>query len=162
MAAHQNPPNQDGPRRLRAISTPATDSDLNELLAGLASEIKALRRENKQLASSNSRLVVVLAEQAGVVPPEPEPGDGLLTPEAATAGQLMDELRRRLGMLQEEGQALREENARLIELVRQLDLPAWRIEETRIGTSRLVPGPRAFIRRRRVEPTTLPRRGREL
>ena len=34
MAAQQNTPGQVGPVPLRAVSTPATDSDLNELLAG--------------------------------------------------------------------------------------------------------------------------------
>jgi hypothetical protein len=52
-------------------------------------------------------------------------------------------------MLEAEAESLRAVNTRLTELVRDLNLPAWRIEETRVGTNRLVPGPRAFIRRRR-------------
>jgi hypothetical protein len=147
-----------GPIRLEPIASPATDSDLNELLSALASEVKATRRENKQLASHNSRLAVVLAEQGAVIPPDPAPAEPLVTPAAATAVQLTHELLRRLGMLEAELRALREQNEQLTRMVQDLELPAWRVEETRVGTSRLVPGPRAFIRRRRVEPTPLPDR----
>jgi hypothetical protein len=151
-------PSDDESIRLEPIATPATDSDLNELLSALASEVKATRRENKQLASHNNRLAVVLAEQGGVTPAEAAPAEPLVTPQAATAVELIEELQRRLTMLDTESRALRERNERLTGMVQDLDLPAWRIEETRVGTSRLVPGPRAFIRRRRVEPTPLPNR----
>jgi hypothetical protein len=73
----------------------------------------------------------------------------LVAPPSGTATDLARELIRRIEMLDAEAESLHRLNARLTELVRDLDLPAWRIEETRVGTNRLVPGPRAFIRRRR-------------
>jgi hypothetical protein len=156
MAGQRFNPGLNDPLRLQVVGTPATDSDLNELLSALSSQIKGLRRENKQLAGFNHRLAVVLVEQGVVIPPpQPQPGPGLLTPKAATGAELLRELARRLEMLEGERRSLHEENARLTNLLRQLNLPAWRIEETRVGISRLAPGPRVFIRRRRSEPTPI-------
>lgn len=141
------------------VPTPATDSDLNELLSILGSEVKMLRRENKMLAAHNMRLTVVLAERGVVAAPEPHPVDPITLGETPTLPELAKELHRRITLLQEESCALTGENGRLTELASGLDLPDWRIEETRVGSSRLVPGSRAFIRRRRVEPSPLRRRG---
>jgi hypothetical protein len=155
-----------GPRRrqptpLRPIPTPATDSDLNELLAALSSEVKLLRRENKMLAGHNTRLTVVLAEQDAVTPPDHEPVEPLALREEMSLTELAEELRRRIDLLDLESEALRTQNRQLTELAKDLELPEWRIEETRVGSSHLVPGVRAFIRRRRVEPSRLRRRGPE-
>lgn len=149
MAGRETSDNSNGPEQLPAPQTPATDSDLNELLGAIGSQVKAKRRENKLLSSHNRRLAIVLSEQgvAGLGPSRPM--DTLVTPQSATATDLARELIRRLEMLEAEAESLRAVNARLTELVRDLNLPAWRIEETRVGTNRLVPGPRAFIRRRR-------------
>ena len=149
------------PARLRSIPTPATDSDLNELLAALSSEVKLLRRENKMLAGHNTRLTVVLAEQDAVTPPEHEPVEPLALHEEMSLTELAEELRRRIDLLDQESQALRAQNRQLTDLTKDLELPEWRIEETRVGSSHLVPGVRPFIRRRRVEPSRLRRRGPE-
>lgn len=141
------------------VPTPATDSDLNELLTILASEVKMLRRENKMLAGHNMRLTVVLAERGVLEAPRPQPVDPITLSGTPTLPGLADELHRRILLLAEESKALTEENARLTGLASGLELPGWRIEETRVGSSRLVPGSRAFIRRRRVEPSPLRRRG---
>lgn len=141
------------------VPTPATDSDLNELLSILGSEVKMLRRENKMLAGHNMRLTVVLAERGVVAPPEPHPVDPITLGATPTVAELATELHRRIALLEKESQALKEENVRLTQLASGLELPDWRIEETRVGSSRLVPGSRAFIRRRRVEPSRLRRRG---
>ncbi|MBO0703245.1 MAG: hypothetical protein J2P38_09960 [Candidatus Dormibacteraeota bacterium] len=137
------------------VPTPATDSDLNELLSILGSEIKMLRRENKMLAGHNMRLTVVLAERGVVAPPQTHPVDPITLGGTPTLPELASELQRRIALLGEESAALKEENSRLTSLASGLDLPDWRIEETRVGSSRLVPGTRAFIRRRRVEPSRL-------
>lgn len=144
---------------MEPVPTPATDSDLNELLSVLGSQVKMLRRENKQLVSHNTRLAVALAQQGVVTVREAGPAEPLLTPQGATAADLVAELQRRLTELDREGRSLRQENARLAELAEKQQLPTWRIEETRVGSSKLVPGPRAFIRRRRMEPRAMPRRG---
>jgi len=141
------------------VPTPATDSDLNELLSILGSEVKMLRRENKMLAGHNMRLTVVLAERGVVAAPRPHPADPITLGATPTLPELAAELRRRIVLLSEESAALKNENTRLTELASGLELPDWRIEETRVGSSRLVPGSRAFIRRRRVEPSRLRRRG---
>jgi hypothetical protein len=141
------------------VPTPATDSDLNELLSILASEVKMLRRENKMLAGHNMRLTVVLGERGVIAPPEPHPVDPITLGQGIALPELAMELHRRILLLSQESEGLREENARLSELASGLELPDWRIEETRVGSSRLVPGSRAFIRRRRVEPSRLRRRG---
>lgn len=141
------------------VPTPATDSDLNELLSILGSEVKMLRRENKMLAGHNMRLTVVLAERGVVAPPQPHPVDPITLGTTPTVAELANELHRRIVLLEKESRALKEENIRLTKLASGLDLPDWRIEETRVGSSRLVPGSRAFIRRRRVEPSRLRRRG---
>jgi hypothetical protein len=141
------------------VPTPATDSDLNELLSILASEVKMLRRENKMLAGHNMRLTVVLAERGVVAPARAHPVDPITLGATPTLPDLATELRRRIVLLGEESEALKEENLRLTKLASGLDLPDWRFEETRVGSSRLVPGSRAFIRRRRVEPSRLRRRG---
>lgn len=135
--------------RLGTPRTPATDSDLNELLSALASRVKAMRRENKLLASHNRRLAVVLAEQGAAEITPTGPSEAMAVAPSASARELATELIRRLDLLDAEGETLRTENERLTQLVHRLNLPAWRVEETRVGTSRLVPGPRAFIRRRR-------------
>ena len=149
----------DAPQPVEPVPTPATDSDLNELLSVLGSQVKMMRRENKQLVSHNTRLAVALAQQGVVTVPDAAPVEPLVTPEGATASDLIEELRSRLAQLDREGGALRRENGKLAELAEKLQLPTWRIEETRVGSSKLVPGPRAFIRRRRMEPRPLPRRG---
>lgn len=138
------------PEPLQAPETPATDSDLNELLTALASRVKAARRENKLLASHNRRLAVVLAQRGAVTLGPQRPTRSMTMSPGAGPRELTSELIRRLDMLDAEGDILRSENDRLTTLARELELPAWRIEETRVGTSRLVPGPRAFIRRRRT------------
>jgi hypothetical protein len=143
----------------RVVPTPATDSDLNELLTILGSEVKMLRRENKMLAGHNMRLTVVLAERRVIAPAEPHPVDPITLGKGVALPELAMELHRRILRLSQESEELREENARLTELASGLELPDWRIEETRVGSSRLVPGSRAFIRRRRVEPSRLRRRG---
>jgi hypothetical protein len=79
----------------------------------------------------------------------PGPSEAMAVAPSASARELATELIRRLDLLDTEGETLRTENERLTQLVHRLNLPAWRVEETRVGTSRLVPGPRAFIRRRR-------------
>lgn len=141
------------------VPTPATDSDLNELLSILGSEVKMLRRENKMLAGHNMRLTVVLAERGVVAPPQTHAVDPITLTAAPTVAELATELQRRIALLEQESEALKKENVRLSQLASGLDLPDWRIEETRVGSSRLVPGSRAFIRRRRVEPSRLRRRG---
>jgi hypothetical protein len=154
-------PTRRQPTPLGSIPTPATDSDLNELLSALSSEVKLLRRENKMLAGHNTRLTVVLAEQDAVTPPDHEPVEPLALREEMSLTELAEELRRRIDLLDQESEALRSQNRQLTELAKELDLPEWRIEETRVGSSHLVPGVRAFIRRRRVEPSRLRRRGPE-
>lgn len=154
-------PGRRQPTPLRSIPTPATDSDLNELLSALSSEVKLLRRENKMLAGHNTRLTVVLAEQDAVTPPDHEPVEPLALREEMSLIELAEELRRRIDLLDQESEALRAQNRQLTELAKDLELPEWRIEETRVGSSHLVPGVRAFIRRRRVEPSRLRRRGPE-
>lgn len=154
-------PRRRQPTRLRSIPTPATDSDLNELLAALSSEVKLLRRENKMLAGHNTRLTVVLAEQDAVTPPEHEPVEPLALRDDMSLTELAEELRRRIDLLDQESQELRGQNRQLTDLANDLELPEWRIEETRVGSSHLVPGVRPFIRRRRVEPSRLRRRGPE-
>jgi hypothetical protein len=149
MAGRGTSDNSNGPERLPDPQTPATDSDLNELLGALGSQVKAKRRENKLLSSHNRRLAIVLSEQGVAELGPSRPMDALVTPQNATATELAHELIRRLEMLDAEAESLRAVNVRLTEVVRDLNLPAWRIEETRVGTNRLVPGPRAFIRRRR-------------
>ncbi|MGH2927205.1 MAG: hypothetical protein ACRDL8_03275 [Solirubrobacteraceae bacterium] len=143
----------------RVVPTPATDSDLNELLSILGSEVKMLRRENKMLAGHNMRLTVVLGERGLVSAPKTHPVDPITLGATPTLPELATELHRRILLLAEESAALKVEYARLTKLASGLDLPDWRIEETRVGSSRLVPGSRAFIRRRRVEPSRLRRRG---
>jgi hypothetical protein len=150
MAGRESDDEGTAPELVSAPQTPATDSDLNELLTALGSRVKAVRRENKTLANHNRRLAVVLAERGVVRVVTPQPGETMVIPPGATAADLARELIRRLEMMDTELGLLREENARLTAKVQELDLPAWRIEETRVGTSRLVPGPRAFIRRRRT------------
>lgn len=150
MAGRETNSESRTPERLLAPPTPATDSDLNELLSALASRVKATRRENKLLASHNRRLAIVLAEQGAVEIVAQGPADALAVSSGAGARDLAQELLHRLDLLEAEAETLRRENDRLTTLVHELDLPAWRIEETRVGTSRLVPGPRAFIRRRRT------------
>jgi hypothetical protein len=137
------------PQRLRRTATPCTDSDLNELLAALGTHVRRLRGENKQLASHNGRLALVLSEHGRIVI-EPEPAAEVpITPGVATAAELAGELHRRILRLVREGSGLRRENARLADLVARAGIPAWRLQETRVGGSKLVPGQRAFIRRRR-------------
>lgn len=150
MAGRETNDESRTPERSLAPLTPATDSDLNELLTALASRVKAMRRENKLLASHNRRLAIVLAEQGAVEVVPQGPTETLSVPPAAGARELAAELAHRLELLETEADTLRRENDRLSDVVHELDLPAWRIEETRVGTSRLVPGPRAFIRRRRT------------
>ncbi|HEX4212495.1 MAG TPA: hypothetical protein VIA06_04095 [Candidatus Dormibacteraeota bacterium] len=147
--ASQAPRRQGRAPRVRRTATPCTDSDLNELLAALGTQVRRLRGENKQLASHNGRLALVLCEQGRVViDAEPAP-ESPVTPGVATAAKLAAELRRRILQLEREGGGLRRENARLADLVSRAGIPAWRLQETRIGGSKLIPGQRAFIRRRR-------------
>lgn len=148
--APQAPRRQGRPQHFRRTATPCTDSDLNELLAALGTQVRRLRGENKRLASHNGRLALVLSERGRIViEPDPEPAAAPpVTPGVATAGELAAELRRRILRLEREGSGLRRENVRLSELVAGSGIPAWRLQETRVGGTKLV-SQRAFIRRRR-------------
>lgn len=144
-------PHQGRPQHLRRTATPCTDSDLNELLAALGTQVRRLRGENKRLASHNERLALVLSERGRVVvDPDPDPTVAPpVTPGVATAGELAAELRRRILQLEREGSGLKRENRRLADLAARAGIPDWRLQVTRVGGTKLVPGRRAFIRRRR-------------
>ncbi|MGH7870488.1 MAG: hypothetical protein ACREP9_23290 [Candidatus Dormibacteraceae bacterium] len=143
-------PEPEPPPSVELPLTGATDSDLNELLNQLASQIKVLRRANKRLAGYNSRLIVALEENNLVQVELPPASPTLVISPVASARELGHELIRRLDLLEEERAQLKSLNDELAEMVKVNRLKTWKLKETRSGTSRLLPGPRAFIRRRRT------------